>query len=414
MSIMAHLILLVISYNSESDSDIKLKFIEYFLTGCLVASFCRDRFLQLIQKLFAFYLLNITCWSIKKQRKRISLPTIILNFTLFFPFILAMIILSCLISAPLLALFTFPFFIIGCPRNKKFWPQKNNFFSLTNSPKKTTTNDKSDSCFYNQLESKLLESFKELILSGSIGSSIQPDTYFLSRFQDRIIWIQILESSNTYCILNIKGLELQETSCHTREAQYIDDSFDLAFENPFGANANSQKHKKFLKFNPNPLNCMQQRDVLIFEAYSDAKNSLIGILDNPECLKLISLFFPKVLSYFLVKHLIRNNLIESENRNNKEFNLNIPDVFSNPKSKSATNSYREKEEVYQKNKEKENIIQSFKNEAYSSEKFDNDEENADNVDNNDNDNADNARYDDIKVCTESLVCGSFSTMFMYL
>jgi len=117
----------------------------------------------------------------------------------------------------------------------------------------------------------MLASFRELVVSGSIGSSVQPDTHFISRFQDRIIWIQVLESSHSYLILNVKGLELQETSCHTQEAQYIDDSFDLAFENPYGAASNSSKNdkitlKNIFKLNPNPFNCMIPKDVLFFEA----------------------------------------------------------------------------------------------------------------------------------------------------
>jgi hypothetical protein len=326
---MTHLSLLVIAYNSVSDvQSTKLYLIEYFLTGCLAASFLRDRLQQFIDKIFTFFLINITSFTIKKQRKPISMFTMILNFIFFVPIILPLILFACTISAPLLPLFTFPFFIISFPRNKKFWPQKNKFFSFTtNSNSNTLKNKNGDSCFYAQLESSLIESFKELTLTGSIGSSIQPDTFYLSRFQDRIIWIQILESSNSYLIINLKGLELQETSCHTQEAQYIDDSFELAFENPFGADSNVKKSvKKCLKFNPNPLNCLLQKDILIFDGYSDAKNSMTGILDNPDCLKLISAFYAKILSYFLVKYLVNNN---SNKNQNIQLNINSLDVFNN-------------------------------------------------------------------------------------
>ena len=191
MSIMTHLSLLVITYNSVSDAQSTRQYlIEYFLTGCLVSSFLRDRLQQFIDKIFTFFLINITSFTIKKQRKPISMVIMILNFIFFVPIILPLIFISCTISAPLLPLFTFPFFMISFPRNKKFWPQKDNFFSFTTNvnSNKTAKNKNGDSCFYAQLESSLLESFKELALSGSIGSSIQPDTFYLSRFQDRIIW----------------------------------------------------------------------------------------------------------------------------------------------------------------------------------------------------------------------------------
>jgi hypothetical protein len=245
--------------------------------------------------------------------------------------------MTSLISASLLPLFTFPIYLIGFPRPKRFWPQRSNFFSYSTSnntilstqqPLKhesRMTNQKfsADSCFYAQIVPKMLDSFRELVISGSI--SIQPDTYFISRFQDRVIWIQIFESSHSYLILNVKGLELQETSCHTQEAQYVDDSFDLAFENPYGAASNISKNDKtnlrsIFKLNPNPFNCMLPKDILFFEAYSDAKNSLVGILDNPDSLISISHFYPKILHYFIVKHLLKSNenSIKSENKNNAD------------------------------------------------------------------------------------------------
>ena len=314
---MTHLILFVISHNALTDTETKSKLIENFLTGCLVASFARDRIYQLKQKIFGFILLTITNYSLKKQRRKSSLAFVILNFTIFLPFILITIIISCIISAPLLPLFTFPIFFFGFPRSKRFWPQKNSLFSksISSMPmdqlklNSSTSNLTSDSSFYAQLVPQLLNSFKELIKAGSIGSSIQADTYFLTRFQDRIMLIQIMETGHTYYIVNIKGLELQETSCHTTEAQYIDDSFELAFENPFGANANSSSSSKCLKLNPNKLSCMQQKDVLLFEAYSDAKNSLVGVMDSPDNLNALAQFYPKVLHYFMVKFLIERNEI---------------------------------------------------------------------------------------------------------
>ena len=42
-----------------------------------------------------------------------------------------------------------------------------------------------------------------------------PGRHFLIRFQDRLVWIQVLEQGHGYCTVSVKGLELQETSCHT-------------------------------------------------------------------------------------------------------------------------------------------------------------------------------------------------------
>jgi hypothetical protein len=319
MSILANIFVYGIMYNPSNPTSMA----SYFLIACLIASFVRDRIEQFINKLFTFFLLNITAWTVKKQRSKKALIAIIINLIFLIPFGIVLLALASFLSAPLLPLFTFPIFLIGFPRTKRFWPQRKPFFSFTtNSSSKNNNSIKnqvnsSDSSFYEQLVPQLLPSFRELIKSGSIGNSIQPDTYFLSRFQDRIIWLQIMESSNSYYIINIKGLELQETSCHTRESQYIDDCFDLAFENTNGAYSNSSSSKKCCILNPSPLNCMKSCDLLIFNAYSDAKNNLVGILDNPETINQISLFYPKVLHYFLIKFLLNRKIKINSNEIDK-------------------------------------------------------------------------------------------------
>ena len=312
MTFMVHLGLFTIGYNTSTDPALK----QYFLTGCLAASFARDRLEQFFKKCFAFVLITVTAWTVKKQRRRSAMVFLILNFVLFIPVGLTLIGVASLLSAPLLPLFTFPLFLIGFPRTKRFWPDKANFFSTQSlnsyahpyethtCPTKTHLN--ADTAFYTQLVPHLLPSLKQLINTGSLGGAIQPDTFYLSRFQDRIMWIQIMESGSSYQIINIKGLELQETSCHTREAQSIDDAFDRAFENPAGAESNNGGCQMGLKLNPNVFSCMESLDVLVFDAYSDAKNSLVGVLDSPENINLMSHFFPKILHYFLIKHAFLN------------------------------------------------------------------------------------------------------------
>jgi hypothetical protein len=321
-----------ISYSTSSNATntaLQSGLIQHYLTACLLMSLVRDRLSQLVKKLFTFTLITICAWKIKKQRKRAALVFIVLNFIFFLPILFTLILPAALLSAPILPLFTFPLYLFGFPRIKRFWPQRTDFFSLrtfwnfrnksmATVPQTTTTLSSkaasaatADANFYAQLMPELLRSFKELVRSGSIGSSIRPECFYLSRFQDRILWIQVLEASHAYMILNVKGLELQETSCHTVEAQYVDDTFDLAFENPTGAQANSASCCSkccVLKLNPRPFNCMRPRDILVFQGYSDAKSTLIGILDNPESLSLLVDFFPKIMHYFLVRFLIDDSV----------------------------------------------------------------------------------------------------------
>lgn len=187
-------------------------------------------------------------------------------------------------------------YFIAYPRVKRFWPDR-----LTQS---AGTKDTLDSSFYTQLEKPLLESIKECLKSGSISASTSPDSFYLCRFQDRTIWIQIIESGYSYCIVKIKGLELQETSCHTREAQYIDDVLESAFGDPNGAEGNSEKGSRCLRSNQNFFNCMKPCDLMIVQAYSDAKNSTVGILDNKDTVKFICEYFPKVVHYLMMKRIL--------------------------------------------------------------------------------------------------------------
>ncbi len=112
MCIMTNILLYAIIYPTAS-SEAQSSITRYFLLGCLAASFFRDRLEQLLNKTIAFFMITITAWSIKKQRRTAALVFLILNFLLFIPFWLVYIGIVSLLSAPLLALFTFPVYFIG-------------------------------------------------------------------------------------------------------------------------------------------------------------------------------------------------------------------------------------------------------------------------------------------------------------
>ena len=66
---------------------------------------------------------------------------------------------------------------------------------------------------------------------GALGS-VTPGAMYLLRQEDRIFWVQVfhllphlyltfrkvVEAGNGYHVVSVKGLELQETSCHSLEA----------------------------------------------------------------------------------------------------------------------------------------------------------------------------------------------------
>uniref|UniRef100_A0A8D2MG63 Pecanex-like protein n=1 Tax=Zonotrichia albicollis TaxID=44394 RepID=A0A8D2MG63_ZONAL len=121
-----------------------------------------------------------------------------------------------------------------------------------------------------------------------------PGSHYLCRFQDRLMWILVLEKGFTYCGVNIKGLELQETSCHAAEAHRVDEIFEMAFE--------QQEHTRILSPNPHFGHILTPCTVVPVRLYSDARNVLSGIIDSHENLKHLKDDFVKVLVWMLVQY----------------------------------------------------------------------------------------------------------------
>ena len=115
-----------------------------------------------------------------------------------------------------------------------------------------------------------------------------------------MVWVMILERGASYCTINIKGLELQETSCHTVEAARIDDIFDSAFELH-----DSQCHVGGL--NKYPLHSLTPVDACNVNAYSDARNVLTGIIDVPSASADTMKFFLRSLVWVLLNHVRKKN-----------------------------------------------------------------------------------------------------------
>ena len=197
-----------------------------------------------------------------------------------FPFLIIFACLSIALYAPLLPLFTLPVFLMGFPRPRIFWPHADN---------KVHSSSK-DWIYYKQLTPSLLHCLKGLISSGSLGE-VAAGEHFLARFQDRLVWIAIAERGFMHTNIIVKGLELAETSCHTVEAGRIDDLFEcISGDVPQPL------------FNPYPGHCLLPCDLMELNAYSDAKNVLTGVIDNPENLNQISKNFMKTLTWVLLRY----------------------------------------------------------------------------------------------------------------
>ncbi|XP_005724037.1 pecanex-like protein 4 [Pundamilia nyererei] len=246
-----------------------------------------DRVTQFLAKLKFTLTVLVTSWTEKKQRRQSAGTLLALNASLC-PLVLAVVIVSALLSAPLLPLFTLPIFLVGFPRPQRSWP----------GPVGTAC-PCPDSVFYQQMSGSLACALRTAFARGSLGS-LAPGSHFLGRFQDRMVWIMILERGYGYCTVNIKGLELQETSCHTVEARRVDEVFEAAFERP--------ERLGFTQgFNLHWGNALTPCAALAVRVYSDARNVLSGIIDSHDNLRKLQDDFMKALIWLLLRYCVQKH-----------------------------------------------------------------------------------------------------------
>ncbi|XP_005399243.1 PREDICTED: pecanex-like protein 4 isoform X2 [Chinchilla lanigera] len=247
----------------------------------LLVGIIRDRLIQFISKLQFAMTVLLASWMEKKQHRTTTAALCTLN-VIFFPFVLVIIAFSTLLSSPLLPLFTLPVFLVGFPRPTQSWPGAVG----------TAACVCADTVYYEQMVPRLTAILQAAMAAGSFGLLL-PGSHYLGRFQDRLIWIMILECGYTYCCINVKGLELQETSCHTAEARRVDELFESAFE---------QECPKVCSLNEHFGNVLTPCTVLPVKLYSDARIVLSGIIDSHENLKSFKGDLIKVLVFILVQY----------------------------------------------------------------------------------------------------------------
>ena len=238
-----------------------------------------DRLNEFVTKMKFMLTVYITSWTEAKQRHFATVPTLITSLILF-PLVLATLTVSVALSSPITPLFCFPVFFIGFPRPKRMWP------SLT----AQSSNGSEGSVFYQQLVPKICEGLQKVVANGSL---VTKSDFMLVRYQDRLIVVQILERGYKYCTLIARGLELQETSCHTVEAARVDDIFEDVF---------TKDRTSACGINPYPLHTLTPLNCLVVETYSDAHNVLTGVIDQPENIQKQSVNFMKCLVWVLLNH----------------------------------------------------------------------------------------------------------------
>ena len=230
--------------------------------------------------------LFLTFLGNKKQRSHSAVTVLLTAGTfLLLPLVLGTILFSSVLSTPLLPLFTLPVFVLSFPRPRRFWPSLFNFG--------TQYTRCEDSVYYEQCRDDVALAVQRSMASGAVSS--RPGTHLLVRFADRTILCTVLESGYGFRTLTLRGLELQETSCHTVEAARVDEIFEMVY------GPSTLGCCKFA-FNTHFLNSLQPRDSAVIQTYSDARNVLTGIIDQSSGLERFSSNLLKALVWVLLHH----------------------------------------------------------------------------------------------------------------
>lgn len=104
------------------------------------------------------------------------------------------------------------------------------------------------------------------------------------------MWASILEVGSTFFTTTFQGLELQETSCHTVEAAKLDSLFEFSVSPAI--------------FNPLSFHTLQHIETATMMVYSDAKNVMTGIIDQPDNLNRLSDRLIKCLIWVILEFFI--------------------------------------------------------------------------------------------------------------
>lgn len=226
-----------------------------------------------------FVLTSLVAFVWKRKHRTYPLLNILIvaGSVILFPLLAGIMLVSSVLSAPLLSLFTLPIFSVSFPRTRHFWP---GFVDYSSVYLKSTD----ETVYYQQSEVEVVKAVHRSLSCGAIPA--QPGTHVLVRFENRLSLVSILEVGRGFCTVSTRGLELQETSCHSEEATQIDDIFETQ-QNPKSCGQSW--------FNTNLLNTLLPLDSMVIKTYSDAHNVLTGIIDQPSALQRFSCNFMKAL-----------------------------------------------------------------------------------------------------------------------
>ena len=123
--------------------------------------------------------------SMESRASRRSYALFLLQLNLIFsPFLFLLVLISSILSAPLLPLFTLPVFFVSFPRPTRFWP------GVVGRSQEEGSSLSSDSQLYQQAGRAVAAAVCSACKAAAV--SLSPGSIFLLRYEDRLMWVQVV------------------------------------------------------------------------------------------------------------------------------------------------------------------------------------------------------------------------------
>ena len=227
----------------------------------LVAAFALNRVYIFVRKLIYVAVSVMTAVKNKKQRFTGQSLCFALQFTVFLPLTLAVILLTTLLDTATIPFLGFAFFIVGYPKPLRGWSSIN--------PIEVNPNDaRSDGHLYQAMLSQLSVELQSLV--GTDPFHFGCGSFYFMKNEKMIILLQVLERGNNYVMVTVKGTELQETTvCHAEENERINEITEEIFDGKAGQQGSGGGNANMKLMNPHPAFSLAALKQINFGVYDD-------------------------------------------------------------------------------------------------------------------------------------------------
>jgi hypothetical protein len=203
---------------------------------------------------------------------------------LLIPYHLAVIAFSSFLCSPILPLLGSPILLLGFPRPQRTWRLSGGKYGMNvEAASGEVGNGGADTVFYQQQFPEIHKAIQAALLEGPLTYTFSTGDFFLLRSEPYLIWCSILEKGLSHVVIQMKGLELQTTSCHTVEALRIDEVVDSVLDK---SNSIPTRSALGVSFAYSPQLTLEG-----IRSFSITKTSLAGIIEDLENLRLVSRAF---------------------------------------------------------------------------------------------------------------------------